>query len=66
MMTHDQAARALAWVNAASPEQLEAAGVYKKGVEVVLGNRPFASMAAFAATPLIGTKTVDAVVKAAR
>jgi len=55
------AARALTFVNTASEEQLRAAGVYGRGVSVVLGGRPFASLSAFGDTPYVGAKTVEAV-----
>jgi hypothetical protein len=60
VMTPADAAAAVAWVNRATPEELAAAGVYRRGVEVVLENRPFADMKTFAATRMVGTKTVEA------
>ena len=64
-MSPEDARAAVAWINGATPEQLEAAGVYRRGVEVVLENRPFADMEAFAATRMIGTKTVEAALRGA-
>ena len=61
VMTPQTAAASLQFVNTASYEDLAAAGVYRRGISVILDNRPFASMEAFAATPMIGTKTVQAV-----
>ncbi len=65
VMTPDDARAAVAWVNAATPQQLEAAGVYQRGVEVVMANRPFADMTAFANTKYVGTKTIEAALKGA-
>lgn len=62
-MTPADASAAVAWVNRATPEELAAAGVYRRGVEVVVANRPFADMKAFASTKLIGTKTVEAALR---
>ncbi|MEZ4321337.1 MAG: protein kinase [Myxococcota bacterium] len=64
--TAAEAARALEWVNGADADALKAAGVYLKGVEVILANRPFASMEAFGETKGIGTKTVEAVLRASK
>lgn len=59
------AAKALAFVNTATPEQLAAAGIYRKGVEIIVAKRPFASLQAFGGTYGIGSKTVQTVRNAA-
>jgi hypothetical protein len=64
--TPAQADRTLTFVNTATDAQLRDAGVYDKGVTIILTKRPFASMDAFAATYQIGTKTVEAVRDAAK
>jgi eukaryotic-like serine/threonine-protein kinase len=61
-----EAARALAWVNAADEAALRAAGVAGRQVNIILAQRPFADFGAVAATPFIGKKTVEAIVAAAR
>jgi hypothetical protein len=61
LLSEATAAATLQFVNTASYEDLAAAGVYRRGISVILDNRPFASMEAFAATRMIGTKTVQAV-----
>jgi serine/threonine-protein kinase len=58
--TAAQAAAATAFINTASYEQLLAAGVAPRQVAIILEQRPFADMIAFAATPFIGEKTVEA------
>ncbi len=58
VMDADQAARALKFLNTASEAELRAAGVYGRGVSVVLEHRPFASLQAAADTPYIGEKTL--------
>jgi hypothetical protein len=63
--TAAHAAKTLAWVNAAEPDALRAAGVYDRGVDLILAERPFPSLEAFGATKGIGTKTVEAVSRAA-
>jgi predicted Ser/Thr protein kinase len=63
-MDQETAKRALAWVNAASEDDLVKAGVYDRGVETILASRPFASMTAFGDTRMIGEATVRAVVEA--
>lgn len=59
-----QVPRALAFVNEADEEALRRAGVYGRGVNVILERRPFASLQAFGDTPQIGIKTVEAVHRA--
>ena len=51
-------------MNAATEQDLRDAGVYNRGVTVILDNRPFASMDAFGATPYVGEATVKAVAAA--
>ncbi|MCA9494940.1 MAG: hypothetical protein KC621_33665 [Myxococcales bacterium] len=63
-MSRAQADAMVRFVNTATPDQLAAAGVYDRGVGVILQNRPFASAEAFAATSGIGTKTVQACLRA--
>ncbi|MCO4743263.1 MAG: serine/threonine protein kinase [Proteobacteria bacterium] len=60
------AARAVEWLNTADEVTLRAAGVYGRGVGIVLGQRPFASIEAFGTTPYVGEKTVQAVADATR
>jgi hypothetical protein len=55
------ATRALEFLNSAPEEEIRAAGVYGRGVSVILSNRPFESLQAFGDTPYIGEKTVRAV-----
>lgn len=62
----EHAARALAWVNTADEAAVRAAGVYGRGVSIILEQRPFASIEAFGATPYVGEKTVQAVANATR
>ncbi|MCP4805465.1 MAG: serine/threonine protein kinase [Proteobacteria bacterium] len=59
-MTPSQAAATLAFVNTADEAGLKEAGVYGRGVGLILENRPFASMDEFADTAYIGDKTVAA------
>ena len=60
------AAQTLQFVNTASIADLKRAGVYRKGVDIIVAQRPFASMEAFADTYGIGPGTVKSVVGAAR
>lgn len=59
-MTAQQAEQALTFVNSATEAQLRGAGVAGRQVNIILDKRPFESMDAFAATPYIGPKTVQA------
>ncbi|MBX2796298.1 MAG: serine/threonine protein kinase [Myxococcales bacterium] len=56
-----EAIRALRFVNEASGEALAAAGIYPRGVEVILRERPFDSLEDFGHTKGIGKRTVLAV-----
>ena len=58
--TAAQAAAATKFVNAATHDELLGAGVAPRQVALILEQRPFADMVAFAATPYIGEKTVEA------
>jgi hypothetical protein len=60
------AARALEFINTATPDTLAQAGVYERGVGLILQKRPFSSMEAFGETSGIGGKTVEAVAEATR
>ncbi len=62
----EDATRALRWVNGADEAALRASGIYARGVNLILEKRPFASLEAFAATPYIGKKSVEAAIKASR
>lgn len=62
--TANQGERAVAWLNAATPDELEAAGIYDRGVGVILQSRPFHDLVHVAETPGIGTKTMEAVAAA--
>ncbi len=62
----ENATRALKWVNSADEAALRASGIYGRGVNLILEKRPFASLEAFAATPYIGKKSVEAAIKASR
>jgi serine/threonine-protein kinase len=57
--TADEAAATLAFANEADAAALRKAGVYVRGVSVVLDNRPFESLEALAATRGIGQKTME-------
>jgi len=61
----EQAPAVLLWLNTADRRALEGAGIYGDGIDVILRARPFVSLTAFGRTPLIGRKTVQAVVNAA-
>jgi serine/threonine-protein kinase len=61
-----EAAAALRFVNTADEPALRAAGVAGRQVNIILDQRPFPDMPAFAATPFIGRKTVEAVAAGAR
>lgn len=63
LLSDGTAARTVQFVNTASYEDLAKAGVYRQGITVILDQRPFADIQAFAATRGIGTKTVEAVSK---
>jgi len=58
------AARALEFINTADDGALRRAGVYGRGVNIILDNRPFSDLESFGAVPYIGTKTVEAVARA--
>ncbi len=58
--------RVLAWVNRASESELKAAGIYTRGVNIILEKRPFSSLESFAQTPYLGTKSLQAAVDAVR
>ena len=60
------AERALSFINTAAPDALANAGVYERGVGIILQRRPFPSMAAFGEASGIGLKTVQAVADATR
>lgn len=64
VISADQARRTLAWVNTADKAALTAAGIYPRGVNIILAQRPFASLQAMAATPYIGQKSVASAVAA--
>ncbi|MBW2258373.1 MAG: hypothetical protein JRI25_27785, partial [Deltaproteobacteria bacterium] len=55
------AERALVFVNSAPEEEIRDAGVYGRGVTVILSSRPFETLQAFGDTPYVGEKTVRAV-----
>ena len=59
----EQARRALEFVNSAEPEQLREAGVYNRGVDLILHTRPYKTLDAFGATKGVGTKTVQAIAR---
>ena len=61
-----QAAKALKWINSADEATLRASGIYARGVNVILQHRPFATIEAFAATPYIGKKSVEAALNATK
>ena len=61
----EQAVRALEFINTADEPALRAAGVYGRGVNIILSQRPFDSLKTFGTTPQIGEKTVQAVHRAA-
>ena len=63
--TGAEAAAAVRWVNAATRQELLDAGIAAHQVNILLEKRPFADVAAMAATPFIGEKTVEAVKGAA-
>lgn len=58
------AERAVRWLNSASRAELEAAGIYSRGVALILDGRPFASIEAFGQTRGVGEKTMGAVAAA--
>jgi hypothetical protein len=62
----DQAQRALAWVNESDRATLLAAGLYEDGADALLARRPFGSLAAVAATPLVGGTTMRQILDAVR
>jgi hypothetical protein len=57
--------RVLYFLNTATDAELRAAGIYGRAVNIVLDQRPFASLKTFADTPYIGEKTVRAAVTGA-
>lgn len=60
-----EAAATVRFLNSASEDALRSAGIAGRQVNIILGERPFASVEAFAATHYIGPKTVAAVRRAA-
>ena len=58
--------RVLAWVNRASESELKAAGIYARGINIILEKRPFSSLDSFAQTPYLGTKSLQAAVDTVR
>ena len=56
----------LRFVNEASEDQLRRAGVYPRGVDVIVEGRPFPTLAALDAAPGIGAKTLAALRRAAQ
>ncbi len=58
--TEAEAEATMAWVNDASPNALAEAGVWDRGVGVILDARPFRDVEHLASTKWIGTKTVQA------
>jgi DNA uptake protein ComE-like DNA-binding protein len=62
--TPEEAARTVEWLNSATIPEIEAAGVYDKGVGLILNGRPFSDIESFGAIKGIGTKTVEAAKKA--
>ncbi|MBT3221417.1 MAG: hypothetical protein HN348_20220, partial [Proteobacteria bacterium] len=50
-------------VNSASEEELVKAGVVSRSIGIILDKRPFGTMQAFANTPYIGQKTVEAIAR---
>ena len=45
----------------AAQAEIRASGVYGRGVNVILDNRPFATLTAFGNTAQIGEKTMQAI-----
>jgi hypothetical protein len=64
--TGAEAAASVRWVNTATRQELLDAGIAPHQVNILVEKRPFADVAAMAATPFIGEKTVEAVKSAAR
>jgi hypothetical protein len=62
--TPEHAARALAFANTADEAALRRAGVYGRGVGILLEGRPFASLSALGDTPYVGEKTMEAIARA--
>ena len=60
-----EAAASLRFVNSADEAALRAAGIAGRQVNIILEKRPFSDLPAFASTPFIGRKTVEAVAAAA-
>lgn len=65
-MTGAEAAGAVRFLNGADEPALRAAGIGGRQVNIILDKRPFSDIGAFAATPFIGKKTVEAAVAAGR
>lgn len=63
--TPSQAEAALRFANTATPEQLTAAGIYERGVEILVAKRPFDSLEAVGATYGVGQKTMQSLRAAA-
>jgi eukaryotic-like serine/threonine-protein kinase len=63
-LTGPQAAALLNWVNTADEETLRSAGIYTRGVNIIVEKRPFADIHAFADTPYIGRKTIESALAA--
>jgi len=59
-----EAARAVVFLNNASKSELTAAGMAGRQANIVIDKRPWASVEAFASTPFIGEKTVEALKRA--
>ena len=63
-LTGSQAAALLIWVNTADEDALRAAGIYTRGVNIIVEKRPFASIHEFSDTPYIGRKTIESALAA--
>lgn len=64
--TAAEAAAAVSFANTASEDALRAAGIAGRQVNIILENRPYSSIEAFAQTYYIGPKTVQAIKDASR
>ena len=62
--TAGEATRALVYLNNASKAELTAAGMAGRQSNIAIDKRPWASIEAFASTPYIGEKTVEALKRA--
>lgn len=63
-MSSGQAQALLVWVNGATEQELRAAGIYSRGVNVLLEKRPFGTVQELAATPYVGEKSIRAALEA--